>query len=136
MIPNKIPTEQKAKVDNQNEYVNLYDTMINAVGRTFATFVFRNKEHVVLQPFTTTIIESDLIILKRSVCSIKCNVELMAKTDLRLFPQILNRAEMENMENYVEYLKIEVLNLSKNKAYILPKDTQIGYITTGLEELS
>ncbi len=134
MIPNKIPTEQKAKVDNQNEYVNLYDTMINAVGRTFATFAFRNKEDVVIQPFTTTIIESDVIVLKRSNCSIKCNVEIMAKTEMRLFP-ILNKAEMGGNDD-LEYLKIEVLNLSKNKVYIIPKDTQIGYITTGLEELS
>lgn len=134
MIPNKIPTEQKAKVDNQNEYVNLYDTMINAMGRTFATFAFRNKEDVVIQPFTTTIIESDVIVLKRSNCSIKCNVEIMAKTEMRLFP-ILNKAEMGGNDD-LEYLKIEVLNLSKNKLYIIPKDTQIGYITTGLEELS
>ena len=61
MIANKISIQQKAKVDNQNEYIYLNNTLINAVGRTFATFVFMNKEDVVLQPFTTTIIESDLI---------------------------------------------------------------------------
>ena len=133
MIPNKIPTEQKAKVDNQNEYIYLNDTMINAVGRTFATFVFRNKEDVVIQPFTTTIIESDVIVLKRSNCSIKCNVEIMAKTEMRLFPQTLNKAEMGGNDD-LEYLKIEVLNLSKNKVYILPKNTQIWYITTSLEK--
>lgn len=135
MIPNKLPTEQKAKVDNQNEYVNLYNNTINTVGRTFTILAFRNKEDVVIQPFTTTIIESDVIVLKRSNCSIKCNVEIMAKTEMRLFPQTLNKAEMGGNDD-LEYLKIEVLNLSKNKVYILPKDTQIGYITTGLEELS
>ena len=62
-------------------------------------------------------------ILKRSDCSIYCNVELMAKTELRLFPQILNRAEMENMQNDGEFLKIEVINLSKYNVYILPKNT-------------
>ena len=134
MIPNKIPTEQKDKVDNQNEYVNLYDTMINAMGRTFATFAFRNKEDVMIQPFTTTIIESDVIVLKRSNCRIKCNVEIMAKTEMRLTP-ILNKEENGGNDG-LEYLKIEVLNLSKNKLYIIPKYTQIGEVTVGLEELS
>ena len=132
MIPNKIPTEQKAKVDNQNEYVNLYDNTINTVGCTFAILAFRNKEDVVIQPFTTTIIESDVIVLKRSNCSIKCNVEIMAKTEMRLFP-ILNKAEMGGNDD-LEYLKIEVLNLSKNKVYILLKNTQIGHITTSLKK--
>ena len=132
MIPNKIPTEQKAKVDNQNEYVNLYDNTINTVGRTFTILAFRNKEDVVIQPFTTTIIESDVIVLKRSNCSIKCNVEIMAKTEMRLFP-ILNKAEMGGNDD-LEYLKIEVLNLSKNKVYILLKNTQIGHITTSLKK--
>ena len=134
MIANKISIQQKAKVDNQNEYIYLNNTLINAVAHTFATFVIMNKEDVVLQPFTTTIIESDVIILKRSDCSIYCNVELMAKTELRLFPQILNRAEMENMQNDVEFLKIEVLNLSKNNVYKLPKNTQIGHITISLKK--
>ena len=57
-------------------------------------------------------------ILKRSDCSIYCNVELMSKTELRLFPQILNRAEMENMQNdgkitFIIVKKLQILNQKK-----------------------